>query len=180
MKNIIRRDWDEYDLGADAHLDKHDLDNASEIQSSLMHKWLDLLAQAQDEVTRTKNELANAEAVLQLKARKPDGPLVEYGKVTETVIKSWVITQPKYKKALEAKTKAESNLVYLQNAKTVLEHKKAMIQVESNLWTCGYFARPTVSAQVQNQNGDSLKEHSAEKLRATLGKRKHAKRRVIE
>jgi len=179
MQNIIKRTWDEYNLGDDAELDKYGLDEAARIQSSLMVKWLDLLAQAQDDLNEAKTRLADKEAELQLRART--GACEEYGKLTESVIKSWVTIQPSYKKAVQDKNKAESDVTYLQNAKTVLEHKKAMIQIEANLWTCGYFSRPSVCTEVQNQHDNDQKTASANKLRDTLRKRKHAlKREMVE
>lgn len=167
---IIFREWEKYDLHEDAQIDKYALDIEAENQPHLMNKWLDLLSQAQAEVSKAKELLSNAEAKLFIKV-KTEGVSSLGSKPTEATVKAWVRIQPEYKKAQRRKRKAENNVQYLQNARSVMEHRKAMIKVESDLWICGYFAKPHVSGEVQKELDESRRVEHAKKLEKSLTKR---------
>jgi len=166
---LIFRDWDDYDLGEDASFDKYALDIEAEDQPMLMEKWLGLLTQAQGELSKAKEVLQNEEAKLFLKTKKDGIP--DIPKPTEAAVKAYVVIQPEYRKAQRRKRKAENNVAYLQNARSVLEHRKTMIKVEADLWITGYFARPHVSDDVKEQLDESRKQQHAKKLEKSLEKR---------
>lgn len=170
-EKIVFRDWDTYDLYEDVQVDKYALDLEAERQPHLMQKWLDLLTQAQAELSRSKEVMNNIDAKLFLQAKTEGVP--ELGqKPTEATVKAWVHSQPDYKKAQRRKRKAENDVQYLQNARSILEHRKAMIKVESDLWICGYFAKPLVSGGLKEQLNEERKQQHATKLENSLNKRR--------
>lgn len=160
------REWDEYDLSEDATIDKNALDVEAERQSHLVMKWSLLLTQAQATLSEAKEGLAHIEAVLFLRARTelPNKP-------TEATIKSWILTQPEFRKAQRTKRKAENNVTYLQNAKAVLENKRSMIKVEAELWVCGYYSRPMIREQQVGKESEQYKEEVKEQLQSSYSKR---------
>ncbi len=164
------REWDEYNLSEDAYFDKYELDTEAENQPHLMQKWVELLSQAQAELSHAKEVLANTEAK-ELIAVKTEGVPSLGQKPTEATVKAYVLTRPAVKKAQRRKRKAENNVHYLQNARSVLEHRKAMIKVESDLWICGYFSKPHVSAKEKGVLDETQRGKQKEKLRNTLSKR---------
>ena len=168
-ENIQFREWDEYNLSEDATFDKYNLDFEAENQATLMCKWLELLAQAQAELSKAKEQLQNKEAKLLLKV-KAEGTK-DIPKPTDSVAKAWVHTQPEYRKVQRRKRKAENDVAYLQNARSVLEHKKVMIKTEADLWITGYFARPNIHGEIKEQLDESRKKVHAEKLSETLQRR---------
>lgn len=171
------REYDEYDLGADAIIDKFALDVAAEEQPHLMQKWLELLTQAQAEAAKLKEQLNNKEAELILIVKKEG--IQGISKPTEATTKAWVHTHHEYVKLLEKKRKADNNVNYLQNARAVLEHKKAMIKVEADLWITGYYARPSVSSETKKVMETEQKKDHANKLKKSLKKR-HLRREENE
>jgi len=166
---ITFRSWDEYDLGADAQIDKYALDFEAENQPALMVKWLELLTTAQAELSKSKEVFQNEEAKLLLKAKSEGIP--DIPKPTDPVAKAWVYTQPSYRKAQRRKRKADNTVTYLQNARSVLEHKKTMIKVEADLWITGYFARPRVSGDITDKIDDERKKIHSGKIKETLERR---------
>ncbi len=167
---IIFREWDEYNLSEDAALDKYDLDVEAENQSHLMQKWLELLTQAQAELSKAKEVINNTEADLFLKVKIEGVPALGT-KPTEATVKAYVHTQPEYKKAQRRKRKAENNVHYLQNARSVLEHRKTMIKVEADLWICGYFSRPSIHGEIKKELEDERRVEHISELKKTLTKR---------
>ena len=168
-KRLQFREWDEYDLSSDAEIDKYALDIEAENQPMLMVKWVELLTQAQAELSKAKERVANEEARLLLHAKGngiPDIP-----KPTDPIAKAWVRTQPSLRKLQRAKRKSENNVAYLQNARSVMEHKKAMIKVTSDLYITGYFAKPHVSGSIKREGELEGREEHAKKLKESLSKR---------
>ena len=168
-KNIKFREWDEYSLSDDAEFDKYNLDIDAENQATLMCKWLELLAQAQAELSVAKEKLQNKEAKLLLKVKAEGTPDIE--KPTDSVAKAWVYTQPEYRKAQRRKRKAENDVAYLHNARSVLEHKKVMIKTAADLWITGYFARPNIHGEVKGQLDESRRKEHGKKLSKSLERR---------
>ena len=172
LPNIIKREWDTYDLSEDATLDKYRLDEEAERQAVCMDKWMDLLYQAQSILAKKKREFQYIDAELTIDARNGGMTGITPGKnITDTMVKAWVCTQPKYRKALEDRDKAENDVTYLQNARTVLEHRKTMLKIEADLWICGYFARPSVPKEVRDNADAERKEQAKQTLASTLAKR---------
>jgi len=153
---LILREWDTYDLVADAKLDKFALDIEAERQAELMTKWLSLLHQAQRLLTKEAEALDYVEAELRIDAKRNgiDGIV----KVTDATVDSWITTHPKRVIALEAKNKAYSNLQYLNNARSVLDHKRDMIKVLDHLLVAGYYAKPGVSNEACKASEIAIKE----------------------
>jgi len=169
---IKTHEWQEYDLLQDGKVDRHYLDDNAEKHTDIMNKWLELLTQAQGTLSKAKRDLDFTESELFLEARRGGMSGLTKDKPTEAAIKAWIHTQPKYRKAVEERDTAENNVSYLQNAKMILEHKKSMIKIESDLWICGYFAKPFVSKHVQQIAESELREQAQEKLRESLTKRR--------
>ena len=168
---IIFREWDSYNLSEDAFFDKYALDLEAEEQPHLMQKWLELLTQSQAELSKAKEVVNNVEAKLFLKAKTEGVPALG-SKPTEATVKAYVHTQPEYRKAQRRKRKADNNVHYLQNARSVLEHRKAMIKVEADLWICGYFAKPHVTGDIKKELDEERRVQHASKLEESL-KRRH-------
>lgn len=163
------REWDTYDLGEDAQLDKYALDLEAENQAHLYLKWSELLVQAQAQVSKLKEVVQNKEAELILKAKEEGIPGID--KPTEAAIKSWVITQSAYKRNATKKRKAENDVAYLQNALKVLEHKRTMIKIEADLWITGYYARPHVTDEMIGELEESRRKHVSNQIERSLTKR---------
>jgi len=158
MKGIKLKEWEEYDLYEDATLDKYNLEEEAERHPHIVQKWLELLSQAQAKLAKSKEVLANVEAKLFLTA-KTIGVQSLGSKPTESTVKAWVHTQPEFRKAQRRKRKAENDVQYLQNARSVLEHKKLCLKVETDLWICGFFSRPKSINKAEHQDAkDSLKK----------------------
>jgi len=167
---FVFKEWESYDLAEDLKIDKSMLDEIAENHSAIMQKWLDLLVQAQAELSKAKEVLQNVEAELFLKAKTGDVP--ELPKATDATVKAWGLTQDVYRRAARRKRKAENNVAYLQNARSILEHRKAMIKTDADLWICGYFARPLVNGEVKNAIAEQHKEKQAAQLKESLKKRR--------
>lgn len=173
LPHIKMREWETYDLNEDCVLDKHNLDIEAENQGALMNKWMDLLHQARKIHSRAERALKLVESQLYLNAIQGGLPGISKDKKpTEACIKAWINTQPKYIDALTARDQAEEDVFYLEkNAKVSLEHKKAMIIVEKDLWVCGYFARPSVPDSVKASADENMNEQTKQKLAESLAKR---------
>jgi len=169
-EKIVFREWDEYNLAEDAQFDKYTLDIEAESQPHLMQKWLELLTQAQAELSKAKEVMNNVEAK-EFLAVKTKGVKELGSKPTEATVKAYVSVQPEFRKAQRRKRKADNNVHYLQNARSVLEHRKTMIKVEADLWITGYYARPHVSNDLKTELDESRKEEHATGLKKALIKR---------
>jgi len=169
-KRLTFREWDDYNLSEDAYFDKYALDIEAEDQTHLMCKWLELLTEAQAELSKAKEVMANVEAKIFLKV-KTEGVSSLGSKPTEATVKAYVHTQPDYRKAQRRKRKAENNVHYLQNARSVLEHRKTMIKVEADLWICGYFSKPHIKGDIKSELEEGRRKQHSEKLEESLKKR---------
>lgn len=164
------REWDEYDLHKDACIDKYDLDVQAEDHPHVVEKWLELLTQAQAQLKKAKEVLENKEAQLFLKAKT--GEISSLGsKPTDSLVKAWVKTQPECRKLQRRKRKAENSVGYLQNARSVLEHRKAMIKEINAMWITGYFAKPHVSKEIKEKLDEGRRKQHAQQLEKSLVKR---------
>ena len=168
-KRLKFREWDSYDLSEDSKIDKYALDIEAENQPTLMAKWIELLAEAQSNLSKTKEQLANEEALLLLDAKSNGIPNIS--KPTDPIAKAWVRVQPSFKKAQRRKRNAENNVAYLQNARSVMEHRKACLKIESDLFITGYFSKPQVSGEVKHEQEVSRREEHSKKLKKSLKKR---------
>jgi len=162
-------EWESYDLGEDAQLDKYALDNEAEVQARLYQKWSELLVQAQAELSKLKEEEQNVEAELVLLAKKQGIP--EVTKPTDMTIKAWVLTHRNYKVVTSKKRRAENNVAYLSNALKVLEHKRSMIKIETDLWITGYYAKPHIPGEVKKELDENRRMQHTNQLRKSLHKR---------
>lgn len=169
------RTWESYNLAEDCMIDKHNLDEAAENQASLMNKWMDLLYQARKIYNDAVRNLELIESRLYLDAVQGglSGIKLQDKKPTDAVIKAWCRVQPKYIDASVKRDKAEENVYYLEkNARSSLEHRKAMIVAEKDLWVCGYYSRPSVSNEVMATAVETdMREQTKLKLADTLAKR---------
>jgi len=167
------RAWEEYDLADDCMLDKHNLDIEAEQQATLMNKWMDLLHQARKIYSKAERSLKLVESKLYLEAIQGATAFgTKDKKPTDAHIKAWIYTQKRYMDAVQSRDEAEEDVYYLEkNAKVSLEHKKAMIVVEKDLWISGFFARPSVSSKVMELSEKDMREQTKLKLAESLGKR---------
>lgn len=161
----------EYNLSKDALIDKYRLDECAENQTHLMQKWLDLLSEAQEKVSLAKHKVESVESRLFIQAKLEENELFPKKKVTDSLLKAWVSIQPAYKRVVEAKIQAEKELSLITHAKIVLEHRKAMIQVESQLWICGFFSRP--KTYKKGADVESNRQAQKELLKESLGRTQH-------
>lgn len=167
-------DYD-YDLTADSKLDKHHLDDAAEQQSYKLERWLALLDTATSKVAREKKKVERVEARLFLEAKTNELELFGKTKVTDALIKAWIVLQPAHIKVVDRLLDAEEKLSHINRAKTVLEHKKAMIQTAANLWVCGYYARPKVGRKGSDVGAN--REAQKDSLMKSLGKAQYKEKR---
>jgi len=172
MENLFNkiefRTWDEYNLSEDAKLDKFQLDVEAQRQGEYMLKWLSLLQQAQTILTHKQEVLENVKAQLILEVKR--NGIEGIPKVTEAAADAWVQTNSRYVEALTAKNKANSDVLYLQNARLVLEHKRDMIKVLDHLWVAGFYARPNVSEKTTE---NAYLEATKEELAKAFKRRRH-------
>jgi len=166
---LVFKEWEVYDLSIDSAIDKYALDIEAENQPHLMNKWLTLLAQAQADLSKCKEALQNVEAELFIEAKQNGIPGI--GKPTDATVKAWVTVQDKYRRIQRKKRTAENNVAYLQNARSVLEHRKNMIKVEADLWITGYFARPNMHGVIKEELETERREEHSKRLKVSLQKR---------
>ena len=176
LPEIIKREWDTYDLSSDALLDKHHLEDAAEIQSSLMNKWLDLLEQAERILSKAERNLKFVESQLLIEAKTGAlKSIVKEKSPTDILCKAWVYTQPKYLVAQKEVDNARDDVKGLTNSKWVMESKQRMIQIEANLWQSGYFSRSQVPKKMQvavdKAVNESQQEEAKEMLQRSMKKR---------
>lgn len=167
------REWDEYDIVADTEVDKLSLDICAERQSHNMLKWQELLAQANERLTKAKEALVYQESILLLKARSDGIPGVD--KITDAVVKAWVTTQDVYRMALKKKIKAESDVALISAGIKALENAKEMIKVEANLWICGYYSKPNVKEIVSAEQQELRRKDTSTELKNSFNRRRLAK-----
>jgi hypothetical protein len=163
------KDYEDYNLAEDAQLDKYQLDIEAERQPALYNKWSELLVQAQALVSKLKEKENNKEAELTLYAKKNGIPGVD--KLTDKVVASWVSVHKEYSVISSERRKAENNVMYLQNALKVLEHKRSMIKVETDLWITGYYAKPFVPSETKAKLEENRRQVHAQQLQKSLKKR---------
>lgn len=169
-ERIIVKEWEEYNLHEDSQYDIYDLDNVANKHSAVVDKWLELLAVAQTQVSVAKELLQNEESTLFLKAKLGNVP--DLGtKPTDSLAKAWVQTQPEIRRAQRKKRKADNNVTFLQNARSVMEHRKSMIKINHEQWVCGYFSRPKGHIVRDMQADEGAKQEVSEKLKESLIKR---------
>lgn len=167
---IQYRSWDTYDLLDDAKINKFAIDVEAERQGELMVKWLGVLHQAQVILNKRQEDLEYVEAELRIEVKRNGIDGIQ--KITDATAESWVITHPRRKAAIEAKNKAYSDFQYLQNARTVMDHRRDMIKVLDHLYVSGYFARPRVSDKSVEDTERELRDHTTSRLKESLEKRK--------
>jgi hypothetical protein len=172
-ERLVFQDHEEYNLSEDAVLDKYELEIHAEHQAHIYQKWSELLVQAQAKAARLKEVVSNVEADLFIKGKTGgmivDGKTVD--KPSDPTVKAWVQTQKRYKRITAKRRKAENNVAYLQNALKVLEHKRSMIKIESDLWITGYYARPYVSQGLKENLDEGSKKRHSEQLKESMQKR---------
>lgn len=164
------RTWDEYNISEDAKVDKFDLDNEAAKQGEYMDKWLGVMYQAQRQLTLKEEVFDNVKARLTLDVKK--NGIEGITKITEATADAWMTLHPEYIAALKEKNDAESAAKYLQNAIKILDHRKESIRVLDDLWSKGYYARPSVSPESVKQSQDNVAEVVKTELGASLRKRR--------
>jgi len=169
-KRLKTRDWDIYDIVGDTTIDKYSLDLCAERHSANVLKWQELLAQANEILTKAKEALTYVESKLLLKVRVDGIPGVQ--KITDAVCHAWVVTQDEYRLALKKKIKSESDVAYINAGIKALDHAKEMIKVESQLWICGYYARPHIKETVSAEQQEHRRKDTAVELKESMEKRK--------
>ena len=167
---LVTREWDEYDITEDTIIDRYALDINAEKHPSNVLKWQELLVQANEICTKAKENLIFIEATLLLQARSDGVPGIL--KITDAVVRAWVVTQKEYQIALKEKQKAESDASRINAGIKALEHTKEMIKVEANLWICGYYARPNIKEAVKEEQQDQRRRDTSNELKKALQKRK--------
>lgn len=171
LDKLILREWDEYNLVEDAKLDKYALDIEAERQPELMTKWLSLLHKTQQILNKKQEELEYVEAELRITAKR-DG-IDGIQKVTDATADAWILNHPRRKEAFEAKSKAYADFQYINNARTVLEHKRDMIKVLDHLMVAGYYSKPAVSNESCTIRDEAIRQVTNAKLTETFNKRKN-------
>ena len=128
----------------DYHLiDKYKLDEEWENHPKNYRFCAERVAEAEYRQAFLKTQLELAEAEVELAVRKDP---TSYGieKVTEAVVKALVITDPKVRQAKQKFIQAEHDTDVAKVAVRTLDHKKASLEGDTQLFLAGYFARPHV------------------------------------
>ena len=154
-------DESDFDLKKDVSLDKYTLDDESDNHAENVRKWGKLLAEAQYIASKCKEVMETTLAELQIEAR--NGGME--GKPTVDAVNAWVKSHPKYVKAYKRKIKAEAAVEFLKSGVKAMEHKKHMILNESNLWMCGYFARPHIPTDAVEAMEHEGRKKATQKLK---------------
>jgi hypothetical protein len=124
----------------DLLIDKYGLDNEWAKQAHLFHEWSVQLAESEMDRDRAKENVDLVKAELDLDIRR--NPL-NYGveKITESVVSSAVITNEKYKKAVDEYLKLKYNHKIIQSAIEALNHKKYALDNLVRLFLSEYYLK---------------------------------------
>jgi hypothetical protein len=124
------------------------------MQPSLVQYWTNLLAEAKTKKgeLEIKLDFVKAEANLEYRRSPPEGV-----KITEDVIKNLVMVDVAVVQAETELMEAISEVNTLQSACESIHAKGEAIKIEQNLFTSGYWAMPSGSA-----NRDKRKDLIAE------------------
>jgi len=149
------------DYAKDISIQKDSLDSEWLTHPDKVYQYAKLHADATDERNRTKEKLNVVDSELWLKARsnpKDNLPDVPENKISEAVIKAWIITQPNYKEALEEYLKACHKVDILKSAVNALDARKAALGNLVSLWLAKYFSTPKVEESYREEVEQSVEE----------------------
>jgi hypothetical protein len=103
---------------------------------------------------QTKEELNIVESELYLQAKsnlEETFPTIKDSKISEATINNWVVTQPRYRKAIEAYLTASHNADILRGAVSTIEVLKNTLGNMVSLWLANYYSIPKLTGGVEKQ-----------------------------
>ena len=125
----------------DLAIDPMALDEDWLAQPGLYMKYSVMAADANKRENQAKERLDVVKAELSMDIRKDPS---KYGveKITEDVVKSTILLQPKYKAASDELIEAGYEYSILQGAVRAFDHRKAALENEVKLWLGSYYSGP--------------------------------------
>lgn len=128
------------DYGKDLSIDKYTLDEEWVKQAHLYNEWSVLLAEAELERDKAGDNISLVKAELDLDVRSDPS---KYGlaKTTEESVKSVVLTNVKYKNALDDYNQKKYNYRIIQSAIESLNHKKYALDNLVKLYLSEYYLK---------------------------------------
>ena len=122
-------------------IDKFRLPDECEEHSSKFHRIYEMQVEAKDDLDRKSNYLDLLSSQKDLYYRK-NWDESKYGKMTESAIKNVVATDHDIIKANDDLLDARKNFNIIDAAKTVMEHRKSMLNNLTSLLIGGFYSTP--------------------------------------
>lgn len=151
----------------DLQIDMNSLESEWEKQPVIFIHWAEGLAEANKEKDRTKQQLEIVTAELDKEARTSGEVVEEYGKLTETAIKGWIVLQDSFQQAQEDYNEAKHEAAILSAAVSAMEQKKSALENLVKLWAAGYYSTPREPNMDKN-----IQEKRTKRQRGGLNKKK--------
>ena len=172
MNSIEKRNYHE-----DIKIDPNNLEWDWIEQGSRYLYYAEAYADAIDTKDRAKQSMELKSAVLDNNLRTNWDKLFPDLKLTETSVKSKILQNIQYKKALDIFNKAHHNVNLLSSAKSAFEHKKKALEKLVELRITGMYSSPKMPTQ--KQRGESHTEHT-KKLNDTRLKNKKLQAKKLQ
>lgn len=169
-------DLSDYDFEDIVSLDRFSLDTEAERQSELYIKWAALWTESEYETNQLAEKLKLIESRLYFDLMRNYLSYDFEKKPTDKGSELFVVAQEEYQTAKEEYLKSLKITNTLKNVKTALENRKKMIEIESQLYCAGFWAKPefnnkTVETITEMKREDRNKR-TQEKVKESLAKRK--------
>lgn len=141
------------------HIDEMNLDREWINHPGLYFKWARKLADARMEADELKARIEVVAAELDKDIRESPS-LYEVEKVTEAAVKSAVIAQETYQKAVRRFGKAKHKVDIYQAAVNTLDHRKRALENLVDLHSQNYFSSPRAKQEIDKDRLDKAKERA--------------------
>jgi len=146
------------DYHKDIEIDINNLEGEWIEQGSRYLYYAEALADAMDTRDRSKQNMEVVSARVDLLLRKSWNEKYPDLKMTEASIKSTILLDAHYKKALDLYNKAHHNVNLLAAAKSAFEHRKKALENLVSLHITGFHSSP--KTPIQKQGGSIHREHT--------------------
>jgi hypothetical protein len=155
------------EMEGDFQIDENRLDDEWVLQPRLHFKYGAELANARLELDRAKSEAEVCKAEFDQAIRlNPD----HFGlsKITETVVASTIVRQPKMREVNERVAKLKHKVDVMQAAVSAMDHRKSALGKLVDLFLADYYAKPKASSA----SGREATEEYDKRAARTRGKRR--------
>lgn len=138
-------------------VDRLKLEEECSIHSEIYLQQARIESEAKEKVATTKAEFDLIQARLDKAIRDNPGKFGLGEKFTETMVKSRIVIHRKYQEAQLILNKAIKEFNDQAATVSALEHKKKMIELEVQLFLCGYYADPRVKNSKYDRDEEQMK-----------------------